>query len=332
MGMGTKIEWTSYRKPDGTVVPGATFNPWRGCTKVSAGCTNCYAETMSGRNPGTLGVWGRHGTRVIAAESYWRQPLRWNREAEQAGERRRVFCASLSDVFEGPETMPASEWPKVEAARARLFGLIWDTPWLDWLLLTKRPQHVQSLIPQEWRDRLPHNVWLGTSVEHQAAADERIPHLLNVPAAVRFLSCEPLLGPVDLSEWVTAGGEPLDWTPDGDAPPGDYNPLLRQWETRPNNGGLHWIIVGGESGPNARPMHPAWARSLRDQCQAAGVAFFFKQWGAWHPDCLCATPRPCADTPRPQPGGIGVMFRCGKHAGRLLDGVEHNEYPEYPER
>lgn len=165
MGQDSKIEWTHH-----------TFNPWRGCTKVSDGCKHCYAETMSKRNPSVLGVWGPRGRRVVAAESYWRQPLAWNCDAEQAGERRRVFCASLADVFEGPETMPAESWPVVEAARARLWRLIEVTPWLDWLLLTKRPVNAaqNSYVPITWWERWPDNVWIGTSVENQAAADERI--------------------------------------------------------------------------------------------------------------------------------------------------------------
>lgn len=249
----TTIEWANF-----------TFNPWRGCTKVSAGCTHCYAESMSKRNPAVLGVWGPRGARVVAAESYWKQPLAWDRAARLAGERRRVFCASLADVFEGPETMPESEWPKVEAARRRLFDLISDTEHLDWLLLTKRPQNVKQQLIDAGRgfQSLPPWVWIGTSVENQAAADERIPHLLQVPAHVRFLSCEPLLGPVDLSEWLDAGYE-------SNGP--------RGWVAEPR--GLHWVICGGESGPHARPMHPQWARSLRGQCQAAGVSYFMKQMG-----------------------------------------------------
>ena len=292
MAENSKIEWTHH-----------TFNPWRGCTKVSAGCANCYAETMSARNPAVLGQWGPRGTRVIAAESYWRQPLKWDRHAAAAGERRRVFCASLADVFEGPETMPESEWPKVEAARHRLFNLIEQTPNLDWLLLTKRPQNLESMLPWtsehagEYRERFWHNVWIGTSVENQATADERIPHLLKVPARVRFLSCEPLLGPVDLKLCSVA---------------------YHRWrETRESSHdrGIHWIIVGGESGAQARPMHPEWARSLRDQAQAAGVAYFHKQNGEWE----------LRDDSEAETGR--AFYRVGKKAsGRLLDGVEWNEF------
>lgn len=317
MAENSKIEWTHH-----------TFNPWRGCTKVSAGCKHCYAETLSGRNPGTLGIWGKHGTRVIASESYWRQPLKWNRDAERAGERRRVFCASLADVFEGPESMPAEAWPLVQAARARLFELIKATPWLDWLLLTKRPKFIAVMLPADWDQGYP-NVWLGTSVENQAAADKRIPELLAVPAAVRFLSCEPLLGPVDLSAWLWEEAGP-------------------EWAGRNPAPGIDWVIAGGESGGGARPMHPNWARGLRDQCVEAGVAFLFKQWGEYIP----ITWRQAFEDKNPKPSitlncdgssvytqvahligardeGDVCMERVGKKAaGRVLDGRIWDEYPK----
>ena len=237
MAENSNIEWTTH-----------TFNPWRGCTKVSDGCKNCYADTLSKRNPKTLGVWGPNGQRVVAAESYWKQPRLWHAKAIAAGERHRVFCASLADVFEGRDTMPESSWEAVESARRRLFNLIDDTPQLDWLLLTKRPQNIQDMLPSvrigesaEFRQ----NLWIGTSVENMWAADERIHWLKKVPAAVRFLSVEPLIGPVSLRLIA----EP----------------------------GIHWVIVGCESGAHARPMDLDWARSVRDQCKSAGVAFFMKQ-------------------------------------------------------
>jgi len=272
----SKIEWTDH-----------TFNPWRGCTKVSPGCANCYAEAMSGRNPAVLGSWGPKGSRVIASESMWRQPVKWNLEARSERVRRRVFCASLADVFGGPETMPAGEYRGVKAARARLLDLIADTPWLDWLLLTKRPENIMpslreicgaldidgasDYLAEKWiAGEAPSNVWIGTSMEDQAAADRRIPELLRIPARVRFLSMEPLLGPVDLAGlafWTDQDGQIVGVE--------DRDP-----ESFPH---IHWVIVGGESGPRARPMHPDWARSIRDQCQQASVPFFFKQWGEWAP-------------------------------------------------
>ncbi|NJM05416.1 phage Gp37/Gp68 family protein [Candidatus Gracilibacteria bacterium] len=308
MGM-TTIEWTSYRRPDGTVVPGYSFNPWRGCTKVSAGCRHCYAESLSGRNPAVLGVWGPRGSRPIAAESYWRQPLAWNAEAGRMGERRRVFCASLADVFEGPESMPVDAHDAVENARWRLYQLIVETPHLDWLLLTKRPQHILAMLPERWaQQEMPPNVWIGVSIEDQSTANARIPYLRQVPARVRFVSCEPLLGPVNLHEAGAIEDVGPTWA--------DANSLI------------DWVIVGGESGSQARPMHPHWARSLRDQCVRANIPFFFKQWGSWAPDCLCATKRPCATMERPQPGGAGVMFHCGKKAaGRMLDSQLWDDLP-----
>lgn len=267
MAENSKIEWTHH-----------TFNCWRGCTKVSAGCKNCYAETMSKRNLKVLGQWGPNGTRVIASEAMWKEPLKWNAAAKAAGERHRVFCASLPDVFEGPETMPAASREPVKIVRARLLDLIADTPHLDWLLLTKRPDGVMDRLREivgsstiggnsdylasKWIDGdAPANVWLGTSVEDQKTADERIPQLLRVPAVVRFLSMEPLLGAVDLRPWLQYVAQSV--------PCACFNA-----------GELHWVIVGGESGPGARPFDVAWARSIVAQCKEAGVPVFVKQFGA----------------------------------------------------
>ncbi len=286
------ISWTTH-----------TFNPWIGCTKVSEGCKNCYAEADFDARKG-FAKWGPGGTRVVTSDANWHKPVRWNAGAEwwcdrcQAhcferldrcrgcggvcrkpgpAERPRVFCASLADVFEGPETMPAEAAPAVVAARHRLLGLIARTPNLDWLLLTKRPQNVVRLWDEAATLReglldsgpplampMP-NVWLGTSVENQAAADARIPHLLRTPAAVRFLSMEPLLGPVSLFN------EPEAIAPDE---------LRRRREIPVCRGArIDWVIVGGESGHGARPMQIEWARSLVAQCKSAGVACFVKQMG-----------------------------------------------------
>lgn len=224
----------------------ATFNPWRGCTKISPGCTNCYADAMAKRNPSVLGKWGPNGTRVVASDSYWRQPLKWDREARRQGVRRRVFCASMADVFE--------DRPELVAPRERLFQLFLDTRNLDWLVLTKRPESVKRMSLAAWgrfdddRYTLPDNCWLGVSVENQRYADERIPVLNEIPAAVRFLSCEPLLGPID------------------------FDPNLHNLYGR-----IHWCIVGGESGPGHRPMDPQWLADVARQCDDAGVATFVKQ-------------------------------------------------------
>lgn len=248
MGDTTEISW-----------PDSTFNPWIGCAKVSAGCKNCYAsvETFTRRERARgIELWGENAARHVTSDANWKKPLAWNREAAKAGVRRRVFCASLADVFE--------DRPDLCAPRARLWCLIAETPHLDWLLLTKRPENASRLAGLAFADMdndpgawLP-NIWLGTTVEDQRRADERIPHLLRVPAAVRFLSCEPLLERVTLAPHL-----PL-WGPVG----------------RPGEMDIHWVICGGESGHHARPFDVAWLRSLRDECARRGVAFFAKQLGA----------------------------------------------------
>ncbi|NUP13824.1 MAG: DUF5131 family protein [Polyangiaceae bacterium] len=201
----TSIEWTGTPMPDGTTHGGFTFSPWEGCTAVSPGCDNCYAETANARwhpnEKGRASHWGKRAPRLMRSEAYWRNPFKWNRLAEKLGVRLKVFCSSVSDVFEDRRDL--------DGPRARLFvDVISKTPHLDWLLLTKRPQNMLTLVPAWWRDPKfqggwPSNVWAGTTCEDQRRADERIPYLLEVPARVRFLSCEPLLGPVDLKGWGT---------------------------------------------------------------------------------------------------------------------------------
>jgi protein gp37 len=211
----TSIEWAT-----------STFNAWWGCTKVSPGCTHCYAETLSNRYG--KDVWGPGKERWRTSAKYWEGPLKWNQEAAQSGKSWRVFCNSMSDVF---DSSAPDKW------RSDLFGLIRRTPNLSWLILTKRLGEISKDLA------LPCNVWLGASVEDQRRADERIPDLIKVPAAIHFLSVEPLLEAVDL---------------------GDLH-------------GIDWVIVGGESGRGYRPMDVEWALSVRDQCRNAGVRFFFKQ-------------------------------------------------------
>lgn len=308
MGKQTGISWTDH-----------TFNPWRGCTKVSAGCANCYAETMSKRSHAIFGVWGDAGKRVVAAESYWRQPLAWDREAKAAAVRRRVFCASIADVFEDwrgpmvdaqgrtlgttdgdlpwtggpgdPSWYPATRLLTMADVRARLFDVINATPNLDWLLLTKRPENMEAMLPWtsdhagEYRERYWLNVWLGATVENQAAADARIPHLLKIPAAVRFLSVEPMLGPVDFDAFqrgicvaCAGGGETYGhyWSDNGMGRCVDCGGT----GVDSDNSGVHWVIFGGESGSGARWCDIAWIRDVVRQCEAAGVACFVKQLGA----------------------------------------------------
>lgn len=275
MGKNSAIEWCDH-----------TFNPWWGCVKVSPGCQHCYADTLATRYGYT--VWGPATTtsRRFFGATHWQEPLRWNRDAARDGVRRRVFCASMADVFE--------ENADLVSERQKLWALIEATPWLDWLLLTKRPEHINVMLPQQWLDHPRPNVWLGTSVETQDQAARRIPLLQGVRAAVLFLSCEPLLGPLDL--------DGLAYEAAGPARSG-YNPLV------------DWIIVGGESGHGARPMHPDWVRSLRDQCTTAGIAFHFKQWGEYEP-CEEAVVMPASR-------------RVGKkRAGRLLDNRTWDQFPE----
>ena len=231
MAENSKIEWTD-----------ATWNPWIGCVKVSPGCKNCYAETWANRYPRWANTWGPQGKRVKTSDANWKKPFAWDRKAEQEGRRYKVFCGSLCDICEYKD-----DQPELDDWRGDLFGVIDQTPYLDWLLLTKRPEDAPYAVPA-WD-----NVWWGTSVENQEQADKRIPALLKIPARVRFLSCEPLLGPIDL-------GFPMI---------SDSAWLTDQM--------VDWVIVGGESGPNRRPIDLDWARSIRDQCQAAGVPFFMKQ-------------------------------------------------------
>lgn len=354
----SKIEWTDI-----------TWNPVVGCTKVSEGCRHCYAERMSARlaamadadfwkdrDPGRkhhyqdvvqyraakpLPQWNNQ---VRCIDDALTDPLHWRKP-------RRVFVNSMSDLFH--EDVP-------DAFICEVWNVMRACPQHTYQLLTKRPERMADLVPRlrfdgtrsGWvylTDRaenihdgyalghgvngctgLP-NVMLGTSVEDQATADARIPHLLRCPAAVRFLSVEPLLGAVDFRKVPGFNRVGMD---------------VRNW----------WVIVGGESGPDARPMHPDWVRSIRDKCQAAGVPFFFKQWGAWKPICEFEDGEvdrkstqeepsrwhPEGRTIHPWPdhtfgldshkdGPIHTMFRVGKKAaGRLLDGREHNDMPALP--
>src|SRR6185437_13012780 len=266
MAENSRIEWCDH-----------TFNPWLGCTKVSPACDNCYAESWAKRT-GQAHLW--NGERRRTSEANWRQPLKWNREAEASGIRRKVFCASLADVF---DNQVPEKW------RADMWATITITPNLDWLLLTKRPQNIPKMLPIMWGDGWP-NVWLGTTAENQEEADRRIPHLLKVPARVHFLSCEPLLGPVNLDGWLP-GETSCQSCDDGegtaaarctraDIPRDEQCPLNRsvyeyiegpldnegtpQWITC-SRATIDWVIGGGESGPKARPWSIQWARSLREQ-------------------------------------------------------------------
>jgi protein gp37 len=304
MAENSAIEWTDH-----------TFNPWWGCTKVSPGCDHCYADALDRRAGGAH--WGARAPRRRTKD--WSGPVKWNRRCEKLGIRERVFCASMADVFDNHRSI-LPDW------RANLWSLIAATPHLDWLLLTKRPQNIAKMLPPTWGDGWP-NVWLGTTVENQTEADRRIPHLLDTPARARFLSCEPLLGPVDLRRIVL---KPSD-APDRGKPPVSMNALSGWYGGYGDDASrIDWVICGGESGPGARPMHPDWARSLRDQCTLDRVPFFFKQWGDWEPRRGFACPD---DLPREGWHHFDPecsMRRVGKkNAGRLLDGREWNDVPDH---
>ena len=242
MGKETGIAWTDH-----------TFSPWWGCVKVSPACTNCYAETFAKR----LGfkVWGPESVRRKFGDKHWNEPLRWNAAAERDSVRRRVFCSSMADVFE--------DHPDIGIERLRLFALIEATPSLDWQLLTKRPENLSTMLPLAWLTEPRKNVWLGTTVENQEYAEQRLPDLLSVDAAVHFVSYEPALGYVDFRPWL------------------DHECGTPPHSRCPNQ--IDWIIAGGESGPRHRPPVPAWFQSVRDQCKASRTRFFFKQHGGARP-------------------------------------------------
>lgn len=311
MAENTKIEWAHH-----------TFNPWYGCQRVGPGCDHCYAEGWAKRSG--LVQWGVGEDRRRSSDAIWRKPLKWNAEAERLGVRYRVFCSSLADVFDN--AVPAA-W------RHDLFNLILSTPHLDWLLLTKRIGNAARMIAETLSDNMkslpvdhplswpwPH-VWIGATVVDQSEADRDIPKLLALPASVRFLSIEPLLGPIDLSRIDLDGHSeiyPLTGTTDCEDEGG--NPA-------PDVPALDWVIVGGESGAGARPMSPDWARRLRDQCNAARVPFLFKQWGEWLPMLGQIEGVPVGAKTTTTDGW--VMGRAGKRAaGRELDGLLHDGYPE----
>lgn len=220
-----------------------TFNPWLGCTKVSPACDNCYAETWDRRFGGER--WGPRAERTRTKAQNWNKVRRWQRAAAASGASAIVFCASLADVFDNHRSIGPA-W------RADLWSLIRETPDLVWMLLTKRPQNIMRMLPDDWGAGYA-NVALGASVENQEEHDRRAPVLAAVPARARFFSMEPLLGPVRLDPDVLAGP-------------------------------VRYVIVGGESGAGARTMRPEWARAARDHCLAAGVGFHFKQWGEFGAD------------------------------------------------
>ncbi len=337
MSENSKIEWCDH-----------TFNPWEGCQKVSPGCDNCYAEARNIRFSGGQSVnWGPGAPRRLTSDANWAKPLKWNRDADkffsEHGRRQRVFCASLADVF---DNAVSAQW------RYRLLRLIELTPNLDWLILTKRIGNARGMLNQamrantagreNWDNNYFPNVWVGATVVNQKEADRDIPNLLDVPAAVHFLSIEPMLGPIDLTRISVGNGHY------------EIHPLIGTWLCLDDNGqpipvipAIDWVICGGESGANARPMHPQWAKYLRDQCKQAGVPFMFKQWGEWGPRSHCnhlvaidySLSGLSVNKTNMWRSKIMVdghliaedaeMLRVGKKmAGRLLNGREHNGFPK----
>lgn len=300
MAENSKIEWTTH-----------TFNPWIGCQKVGPGCDHCYAEDMMDKRYGRV-QWGPHGDRIRTSPANWRKPIAWDKAAVGLPERPRVFCASLAD-WADPHKSILHTW------REDLGDLIEATPNLDWLLLTKRVGNADECMGEMFTYGPPKNVWVGITVVNQAEADRDIPKLMDLAVKRKigrtFLSMEPLLGFVRIAPWLHDS---------------DCRMITTAYEDcsccEPREVHLDWVIVGGESGSHARPMHPDWARSLRDQCAAARVPFLFKQWGEWGP----------YDRSRHDGAGLATPYstdeplqRFGKKlAGRLLDGVEHNGAPQ----
>lgn len=329
----TKISWAD-----------ATFNPWWGCLEVSPACDGCYARVFANRIG--LKIWGQAGVtdRRFFADKHWAEPEKWNRDAEKAGVRKRVFCASMADVFELN--------PELDVHRDRLWKLIEATPWLEWLLLTKRPQNIVKMVPAHWLVTPPDNVRYGTTAENQHYANLRTPTVLAVPHVLKpFLSVEPQLGMVNLMNDAEIrlgsvdAGNPTYWLV-GRACWGEPDPVtsLRPRKIGPSIG---WVVAGGESGKDARPTHPDWLRVLRDQCITAGVPFHMKQWGEWSPDGTGqiqitrsryrfktqsflpdGTPYDPIKPDMYTMPGMATLYRRGNHdTGRLLDGVEHNGFP-----
>lgn len=272
----TKIEWVDH-----------TFNPWIGCTRIIGGpegsaCDNCYAASMSHRRG-----WARFeagAPRKRTTTAYWRQPTLWNKKAAAAGRRAKVFGPSLGDPYDAEVS---DEW------RAEYMDVIEACPWLDFILLTKRPQVAVKF--HEGR-KVPDNLWPGITAENQKMLDLRAPTICSIPAKVHVLSAEPLLREIDASPYLGTG-----------------------------RNSLSWVIAGGESGPKARPSHPDWFRALRDQCRAAGVPFFLKQWGEWR-GYLPTEHKPSGKWHDWNGGHVSV--RVGKKAaGAELDGRMHREFP-----
>ena len=344
MGKNSKIPYVHH-----------TFNSWWGCAKVSEGCKNCYVERYANR----FGKWwwGAEKERRVFGEKHWAEPLAWNKGAERLGRPSRVLCGSMCDVFEKRDDVIGAI---LVQERERLWGLVGGTPWLIWMLLTKRPENVLELVPRRWLREWPRNVWMGVSVENQKAARLRLPELLKIPALVRFVSCEPLLGFVDLlgairvqddddvwdeiatEEDVGGVSEPEDFVEECEAECDGvnfghnliYNPEHREWlrmreeqaRWKVFRRDIDWVIVGGESGPTARSTHPDWVRRLQNDCM--GIPFYFKQWGEWLPNEMDPESLQYGIRRDPMTEVDMTWRRVGvARAGALLDGQECRAVP-----
>lgn len=337
MTQNTKIEWADH-----------TFNPWWGCTKVSPACDHCYAAALDKRTGGDH--WGTNQPRKRTSAKNWLQPVKRNKQADvffaEHGRRQRVFCASMADVFDNSVD---PQW------RSDLFALIAVTPNLDWLILTKRignaarmmaeatasAEMVVAEVAEFTSDNPWPNFWLGATICSQEEADRDIPKLLATPAAKRFLSIEPMLGAIDLEKIHHTNGYGCSPCSACDEPVYINSLYGNSYCKNCCDGAEHpsidWVICGGESGPGARPMHPDWARSLRDQCDRACVPFLFKQWGEWAQAPFDHGRGWSPSDPKQmmlqdsQEDGHTLMIKVGKKAaGRLLDGIEHNSVPIQP--
>lgn len=290
--MHEKIARLLEREGTGISWADLTFNPWIGCQKVSPACDHCYAEGLATTRLGV--AWGPGAARRRTAPGNWQKPLRWQKLAAQAGVRLKVFCASLADIMDNAVD---DQW------RVDLGGLIIATPALDWMILTKRIGNAEAMLAAMFPDGVPPNVALGVSIPNQQEADRDIPRALLIKKRLGirrvFISAEPLLAALDLTPWLPH---------------------------------IDLIIVGGESGGDARPMRAEWAQSLRDQCAEAGVPFHFKQWGEWLPGGQ-GNPRGVDlnsyDWLIEGEGANAVIaaYRVGvKNAAHYLDRIEHREH------
>ncbi len=304
----TKIEWV--KNADG--MQGKTWNPITGCTKISDGCKNCYAERMAKRLAGRYGYPKGEPFKVTRHDDRLGQPLKWRKPQT-------VFVCSMGDLFH----------EEVDGGiLCTIFDIMIVAEKHTFLILTKRPKRMQEFMTTCIQGGVIENIWLGVTAENQETANERIPILLSTPAAKRFVSVEPMLGPVDLRSIHMGIGGKGRFTLNALDGMEEYDGEIVDTHNR-----LDWVICGGETGPGARPMNPDWARSLRDQCQKANVPFFFKQWGEWSPwdawdgDTACMWTETKLDTHFFSDDNW--VARVGrKRSGRLLDRCEWNEMPE----